>query len=89
MSIGIGLIYKNGIILASDGKTEAESGTKRFDMHKISLFSAGNFKCGIVRAGATDLSAQAVDLIGERIKENAPKELFSLRTIVHKSAGDT
>ena len=63
MTIGIGLISKNGIILASDSKTETESGPKRFDLDKISLFEAGQFKCGIVRSGPTGLTAQAVDLI--------------------------
>jgi hypothetical protein len=89
MSIGIGLIYKGGVILVSDTKTEAESGSKRFDLNKISFFSCGKFKCGIVRAGATDLSAQAVDLINHRTTENMPENLFDLRTIVHKSVGDT
>ncbi len=78
-----------GIILASDSKTESESGTKRFDMDKISFVSSGQFNCGIVRAGATDLSAQAVDLINDRVVATPPRSLSDLRTIVHKSMGDT
>lgn len=89
MTIGIGLISKNGIILASDSKTETEAGPKRFDLDKISLFEAGNFKCGIVRSGPTGLTAQAVDLIKERAKNSPPSSLFDIRTIVHQSVGDT
>ena len=85
MTIGIGLICKGGVILASDSRTEDESGLKRFDLKKISEIQCGEIKCLIARSGTTVLSGRAVDLIQSRATDQSPQTVSNLLEIVRTS----
>ncbi|MDO8540435.1 MAG: hypothetical protein Q7S40_08330 [Opitutaceae bacterium] len=67
------MISKDQIVLVSDSRTESEDGVKRFDLPKITLFSAGDLHCGIVQAGKTTYSTHAADSIqGNNILGSVP-----------------
>lgn len=94
MTIGIGLICKDGVVLASDSKTEYEGGDgesrrKRFDLDKISLFECGGMKCAIARSGMTILSGNALRLINEAVATNPPNNVSDLLEVVRKAVNQT
>lgn len=72
MTIGIGMISKDAIILASDLRTEEEDGGKTFSLPKITLFSVGSLHVGIVQAGKTDFSTRAVQRCRELADGKSP-----------------
>lgn len=83
LTIGIGLICKDGIVLASDSRTEEPEGSiKRFDLPNITTFVCGDFACGIVQAGKTAFSSRCADEIKRRATENPPKSIQKFRDIV-------
>jgi len=66
VSIGIGLITKDGVILATDSQTTGESGMKRFDLPKITYgttLPSDKLHWGIVQAGNTDLAIRCMEMI--------------------------
>jgi len=73
MTIGIGLICKDGIALGSDSLTETEGNLKRHDLEKISLFEFGDLVCGIVQAGRTAQSMECVRLTRAATEAHPPK----------------
>lgn len=85
MTIGIGLICKGGIVLASDSRTEDESGRKRFDLDKISAIECGEIKCLIVRSGMTSLSGRALELVRKAVIENPPRDRGHLLELIRQS----
>lgn len=95
MTIGIGLICKDGVVLASDSKTEyegsveGESRRKRFDLEKISLLECGDMKCAIARSGMTVLSGNALRLINEAVATNPPNNVSDLLEVVRKAVAQT
>lgn len=95
MTIGIGLICKDGVVLASDSRTEddgshdGESSIKRFDLEKISTFTCGDMKCAIARSGMTVLSGNALRLINEVVDTNPPTTVGDLLEVMRKAVAQT
>jgi 20S proteasome alpha/beta subunit len=85
MTIGIGLICQNGVVLASDSRTEGDSGRKRFDLNKIEEVKCAGMTCLIARSGMTSLSGRAVELIRAAIAQEMPKDRGQLLEIARKS----
>ncbi|HWA24114.1 MAG TPA: hypothetical protein VG734_00460 [Lacunisphaera sp.] len=89
MTIGIGIICRDGIVMASDSRTEdEESGAKRFDMAKIVVVSEGPIKCVISRAGATTLSGAAIRLLKEKLSKTETKSRHEILALIQQSVGE-
>jgi 20S proteasome alpha/beta subunit len=74
MTLLIGVICTDGIVVASDSQTTDEWGQKRDDTQKVSVLELADGASGLIaQAGGADFSAQAV----ERMEHNARVKRFT------------
>jgi 20S proteasome alpha/beta subunit len=86
MSLGIGIISSDGIILACESRTLDARGGKRFDLPKITKIECDRMYCAVVQAGKTALSSEIVLLLQAAVNEQKPTTSEALRNILNDTA---